>query len=1014
MKSLVHCFLNLSLTFAIVTETWLAHGSRLELDTENLLLGQGLVMKCLNRPPSINGVTHGGVAIIAKESSVRLAEYDFPNPERYEVLAVTAKVANIKSKFYIIGVYIPPNYVVARGRACLNHINDLVLEIKRTAENPLIVLAGDFNQWDVQEALLDYPEVQEVLTPPTREDRRIDKIFTNFHDDISEAGCVPPLDAELLDGRRTESDHNIQYCCSEISIKEPIKWEVFTHRPYTESGADALVEDLSRENWIEVYNEPDTNSMAVRYQQIIDALLDKHFPLKTTKRKESDLPWINDVARKMIKKKCAIYKAEGKSDRWTAQFNKVEQYLEKRRQAFMEKQREKFTGPDAAKNFYRNVKAYKCAEKPKSFDIRDLRPGQTDLETATEAAAYFNRISCEFQPLEPADIPATYHRDLPLLSPAAVADLIRKAKKPNSMVQGDIFPKVMNRCASYIAWPLSAIYNRIIGTYIWPTLWKREYVTIIPKKNLPEDFSDLRNISCTMFISKIFEQYLQRCIEEEISLKSNQYGGVKGCSTTHMIIDIMQEICENAEDYRSATVLCAIDYAKAFNRLSYQHCLESFRRKGSSTPVLRLLASFLTNRTMSVRVGSCWSEPLPVNGGCPQGSILGVRLFNTTTDNLEDHFEELERTRLGLPERQQIGEEAREDPVEEFQPRLPVCSSPEPGAAPVEDPPVSPIEPPPVGDVVRRPKLKLNVVPQPVIEVPPVEVKTGTQVLTEKTVKFFKYVDDNVSCAKLNFGTTITLTLGGFKIKTRQAIPTQNAFRSVTSRAKEIGMVVNNSKTTLLCVSDALNYRPETFIIDTDGTRIECSDSMKVLGFYFSNRPTVDLHVNMIMKKLRQKYWVLGHLKRVGFSDLELVKVYRSVLLPVVDYCCPAYHSMLTDLQDQLLERTQIGALRAIFGYKNTATELRQMAGVTTLRERRVDLTDKFAQKCLTSERFRHWFPASEGRRSGRNTERYREFFAKSDRLKNSPLYYMRRRLNGKQGREYGERNRKYRENFNL
>ena len=138
----------------------------------------------------------------------------------------------------------------------------------------------------------------------------------------------------------------------------------------------------------------------------------------------------------------------------------------------------------------------------------------------------------------------------------------------------------------------------------------------------------------------------------EITLKSNQFGGVKGCSTTHMVVGLLQEICENAEDYRSATILTAIDYSKSFNQVSFQHYLEAFRRKGASTPVLRLIASFLTKWTMSVRVGNAWSEPLDVNGGCPQGSVLGVRLLNRTTDNLEDHFMAHERRRLLLPEAQ--------------------------------------------------------------------------------------------------------------------------------------------------------------------------------------------------------------------------------------------------------------------------------------------------------------------------------------------------------------------------
>ena len=107
-----------------------------------------------------------------------------------------------------------------------------------------------------------------------------------------------------------------------------------------------------------------------------------------------------------------------------------------------------------------------------------------------------------------------------------------------------------------------------------------------------------------------------------------------------MLIRTFQDIAEDLEDKRAATVLTAIDFAKAFNRLSYQHCLRAFALKGASTGILRLLATFLSNRKMSVRIGSTWLKDRDVTGGCPQGSILRVYLFNVMVDDLEDAEED--------------------------------------------------------------------------------------------------------------------------------------------------------------------------------------------------------------------------------------------------------------------------------------------------------------------------------------------------------------------------------------
>ena len=124
------------------------------------------------------------------------------------------------------------------------------------------------------------------------------------------------------------------------------------------------------------------------------------------------------------------------------------------------------------------------------------------------------------------------------------------------------------------------------------------------------------------------------------------------------------------------------------------------------------------------------------------------------------------------------------------------------------------------------------------------------------------------------------------------------------------------------------------------------------------------------------------------------------------------FYSGLSDEQDELLERLQNQALKCILGSYISARKMRRIVGLESLKKRRITLCDKFAAKSLANPRFCHWFPEKTGRtsaRSGKTNERFREDKARCDRLFNSPIYYFRRRLNGKPGKTYGLRNAEYR-----
>ena len=295
-------------------------------------------------------------------------------------------------------------------------------------------------------------------------------------------------------------------------------------------------------------------------------------------------------------------------------------------------------------------------------------------------------------------------------------------------------------------------------------------------------------------------------------------------------------------------------------------------------------------------------------------------------------------------------------------------------------------------------------------EVPPETSKKNSK-WREREPVCLKYVDDNLQINRVNMETALRgYTEEGKNARRKHAVECQNSFRYVVRRAEERGMKVNAAKTAMVCVSGAQSYEAHSYIKDSEGTEICSGGSMKVLGFHLSSRPTVHAHVNALCKRMRRQYWVLYNLRKAGFDDDELPRVYRTCLLPILDYCSVVYHSSLTDDQDQKIERLQAGALRCIYGYTVAYSLMREKAGVTTLRERRVVACDKFAEKCA-SGRFSDWFPRREaGRRGARNSEVYLEEYARCNRLRDSPLFFMRRRMNGKEGKRYGERNKDYRD----
>ena len=389
---------------------------------------------------------------------------------------------NTREKPVVVAVYIPPNYPKTGADACLDYITDVIAEAKRKFSSPLIIVAGDWNQWPVDYICQEHTDLVEVEHGPTRNCSKIDKFLVNFERSVEESDTLHPLD----DGQGCQSDHLVAY------FKAAITTVKYRYRHYTDEGAVRFQQWIEAHDFAAVYSHLEVNSQLSTFTSELECAMDLCFPYKTTCKREGDPPWINGYVRMMLKKRRKVYHREGRSDRWKQLMKQVRKLVKKRARNYWKHQKRTLLQPDAMGAFFKNGKAYSSKEKPPSFNVSSLFDNDfSERDISEKLADHFNGISLEFAGLDPGDIPTTYSSPITPITREQLVARHKAFKKPKSMVKHDIFPALVSAAAPFLAAPLCRIYNSMIVTSSWPMKWKEEFVTPIPKKPVPESINDL-------------------------------------------------------------------------------------------------------------------------------------------------------------------------------------------------------------------------------------------------------------------------------------------------------------------------------------------------------------------------------------------------------------------------------------------------------------------------------------------------------------------------------------------
>ena len=264
-------------------------------------------------------------------------------------------------------------------------------------------------------------------------------------------------------------------------------------------------------------------------------------------------------------------------------------------------------------------------------------------------------------------------------------------------------------------------------------------------------------------------------------------------------------------------------------------------------------------------------------------------------------------------------------------------------------------------------------------------------------IRTLKFVDDELNMNKINMRRSALLVEDGHFFKIVRDRQTEGLLKHIAKRAEERGMVINEKKTGLLCISAATSFSTKAQVV-LNNQQVTGTESLRILGLTIDSDCTFKSHVNALKSKLRSKTWALSKLKKKGLDLDKIVRAYKCLIRPCVEYLAPVWGAMITAEQAALLECQQTQALKNIFGAKISAKKLRDLADVDLLSVRRKQLSLSFAKKSLRNERSKHWFrerPCPRyARRNSTNYPRYSEALVRTDRHRNSPLNYLTRLLN--------------------
>ena len=934
-----------NITCVLASETWEKNSSKkYQKEVERMFELEGLRMISKLRKFRRGG----GVRIIADITQISIIPLDIQSGNLEIVWALIKPLEeSVVKEIITFSFYLPPK---SRMKSKMNdHIITTLHQLLTRFPRAGIMGGGDRNDWNVSPVLDAIPRFQNLQHLPTLNGKNLDVFLSNLGCFYASSVVVPPLlPDDPTSGKPGDHSVPVLYPLDNHNIQTKEEYSERTTRPLPDSGVRLFGTMMINQDWDEVKDDDTTTQQDEALQSLLTRMLDDSCPTKTVRLRLTDKPFITRELKILDRQRKRAYRQVGKSQKYLLLNDRYERKLKAAAQNYLDK----------------NVRAIKESDPGKAYSILKrlgAQPGETDAccfevkehcdlgltasEAADRIAQKFSEISQEFPPLKVENLPSrVFHKiqnsknqQKPMISQRLVEDKIDKANNTKGGVPGDLPVKLAKEFGPELAVPATKIFNNIVQTGKWPVRWKVENGIALNKvKPLqPESESELRIISMTPFLSKSFESIVMDWLLHFVGEKLDwsQFGGIKGSSSSHYLIDMITYILYN-QDLKEpqAVVATMVDFEKAFNRQNHHILITKLSDMGTPGWLLKIVIGFLEERILIVTHKGKKSEPKEMPGGGPQGTILGMFLFLILINC------------AGFPN------ENRELGIK-------------------------------ITQAIHKRKEIENKHWKYVDDLTVAEAINLKNKLTND--------DDDILEKPLEYHSRTNEILPNESSQVQKQLSELNAY------ATENEMRINIKKTKVMLFNTARKHDfTPTFMIDD--VLLEVVEEFKLLGIKITSDLKWNNNTKYITTKAYKRLWILKRLKALGANQAELLDTYTKQVRSVLEYGSVVWHAGLTMLNSSDIERVQKTACAIILGQKYyTYQAALTILGLKPLNSRREALCLKFAKKSLKSEKYSSWFvPDTNQTNTRRKVKPGKEVQCRTTRFRKSALPYLTALLN--------------------